>query len=102
MKVDCGPVSDGVIGNGTNLASIEWFKDHIRIADNYTQRSIFIFNDNRELVINGLSKAVGEDGTTTEGNYTCKVCLNQKCSESKIEVVTDLDGKLIIYLLLYM
>ena len=94
VKLDCGPASDAASGIGADLPSIKWFKDHIPIDNNYTHSSILILNDNQELLINGLSKAVGEDGTTTEGNYTCIVCLDQDCSERKIEVVTELDGKL--------
>ena len=94
VKLDCGPLAVAVFGNQANLTSMEWSKDSIQITDNYTVRSVLVFNDNRELLIDGLSKASGlyEDGT--EGNYTCKVCLDQRCNESTIQVLTDPEGKL--------
>ena len=94
VKLDCGPIAVAVFGNQASLTSIEWSKDSIQIADNYTVRGVFVFNNNRELLINGLSKAVGLDGNGTEGNYTCKVCLDQRCNESTIQVLSDPDGKL--------
>ena len=94
MKLDCGPLAVAVFGNQANLTSMEWSKDSIQIADNYTVRSVLVFNDNRELLIDGLSKAVGLDEHGTEGNYTCKVCLDQRCNESTIQVLTDPEGKL--------
>ena len=99
LELNCGPFAVAVFGNQANLTSMEWSKDSIQIADNYTVRSVLVFNDNRELLIDGLSKAVGlyEDGT--EGNYTCKVCLDQRCNESTIQVLTDPEGKLMHNLL---
>ena len=94
VKMDCGPVTVAVFGNQANLTSIEWSKDSIQISGNYTDRSVLVFSNNRELLIDGLSKAVGLDGNGTEGNYTCKVCLNQRCNESTVEVVLDPEGKL--------
>ena len=94
VKLDCGPLAVAVFGNQANLTSMEWSKDSIQIADNYTVRSVLVFNDNRELLIDGLSKAVGLDEHGTEGNYTCKVCLDQRCNESTIQVLTDPEGKL--------
>ena len=99
VKLDCGPLAVAVFGNQSNLTSIEWSKDNIPISGNYTDWGVFVFNDNPELLIDGLTKAVGLDGNGTEGNYTCKVCLNQRCNESTIEVVTDPDGKLMHNLL---
>ena len=93
VKLDCGPVAVAAFRSQADLTSTEWSKDSIPITGNYTDWGVFVFNDNRELFIDGLTKAVGLDGNGTEGNYTCKVCLNQRCNESIIEVVTD-PGKL--------
>ena len=98
VKLDCGPIAVAVFGKQASLTSIEWSKDSIQIADNYTDRRVLVFNNNRELLINGLSKAVGLDGNGTEGNYTCKVCLDQRCNESTIQVLSD-PGKLMHNLL---
>ena len=98
VKLDCGPIAVAVFGKQASLTSIEWSKDSIQIVDNYTVRSVLVFNNNRELLINGLSKAVGLDGNGTEGNYTCKVCLDQRCNESAIQVLSD-PGKLMHNLL---
>ena len=98
VKLDCGPLAVAVFGNQANLTSMEWSKDSIQIVDNYTVRNVLVINDNHELLIDGL-KAGGlyEDGT--EGNYTCKVCLDQRCHESTIKVLTDPEGKLMHNLL---
>ena len=100
VKLDCEPLAVAVFGNQSNLTSIEWSKDSIQIAGNFTDRRVIIFNDNQELLIDGLTKAIGLDGYGTEGKYTCKVCLNQRCNESTIEVVIDPDGKLMHNLLI--
>ena len=99
VKLDCGPLAVAVFGNQSNLTSIEWSKDSIPITGNCTDRGVFLFNNYPELLIDGLTKAGGLDGNGTEGRYTCKVCLNQRCNESTIEVVTDPDGKLMHNLL---
>ena len=67
VKLDCEPETVAAFGNQANLTSVEWSKDSIQIADNYTDRSVLVFNDNRELLIDGLSKAVGLSEHGTEG-----------------------------------
>ena len=85
VKLDCEPFAVAVFGNQANLTSLKWSKDSIQIS---------VLNDFHELFLYRLSKAVGLDEHGTEGNYTCKVCLDQRCNESTIQVLTDPEGKL--------